>query len=192
MYDPKDYEPCGEALKINSDIRIRHNKCSVPAPYKNWGKLDGKYQLEKSVGLNGGIDTYKYVRLVVVKNKMGGMPEGSKINQRVWVSDGDGVARGLDPVFDLWQYFLLTGQLKGNSLKSFKLNLKKSLKDNPLNGKEMSLRELKIFVIGELEVMKKAAKKLGVDCNPNILKAAKEQLASGEGYQLLNEASNGE
>lgn len=175
-----EYEPCGEALKLNSDVRLKHRRMAPPQAYKNYGTKEGQDMVEPS-WQGGGPDVYGYIKITVQKNKVGGAPKGTEIFQRIWVSDFEGVAHGLDPVFDVWQYLMLTGQLSGN-LKAFTINAKFK---TSANGKKMSLLELKTLMLGDKASKKKVAKKLKIEGNPRIAENCWKQLREGDGYKLF-------
>jgi hypothetical protein len=176
-----EYEPCGEALKLNSDCRIKHASLQPPDQFKVIGERDGINMIEKDP-LSGGTDTYKYIKLTTVKNKVGGAPAGSQFWQRVWVADNEGEAHGLDPVFDCWQYLVMTGQAEGN-IKKFTMNLrwdKKLGKKTPI-----SIVDLKVLLYGEKDDKQKLVKKLGGDKNPKILENCWAQVKDGSAYSMF-------
>ena len=107
-YGPKSYEPCGEALKYFSDVRIRLRAESVPH-----SRTD-RFEKESSV-LMDGEDTYRYIHLLGAKNKLG--TPNLEAHQRIWVADPDGEGRGFCPVWDTYSYLKDTGQLSGTRRK---------------------------------------------------------------------------
>ena len=146
-----EYEPGGEALKFFSDVRLRvfpRALSSVPG-----AKGKGQIEEEPSIAESGGKDTYRYIHVRAHKNKLS-VPnlEGWL---RLWITDGDGEARGFDPVWDTYQYLASTGQVSGKR-SALKLNL--NGKESPK--KALSWLEFKALIIGtrsqKLEVFKKA------------------------------------
>jgi hypothetical protein len=111
--DPR-YEPGGDALKFYSGLRnwVEPRNC----PYGESKNVE----TEPSV-FGPGMDTYHYKLIKNTKNK-----NGSPLLQgwvRFWVSDPQGVGRGIDPVFDTYAYLEYTGRLIGaaTSRKAFKV-----------------------------------------------------------------------
>ncbi|QZE60156.1 hypothetical protein pEaSNUABM35_00239 [Erwinia phage pEa_SNUABM_35] len=102
----------------NSDVRVRLASRAVP---EGWPKLKDAPGIvgEKSVTVEGGTDRYRFIAAKTIKNKMGGIPN-QQTWLRLWEADGNGEARGFDPVFDTWHYLKTLGLVNGTR-KSFKL-----------------------------------------------------------------------
>ena len=102
----------------NSDVRIRLASRAVP---QGWPTLKDERGIvgEKSVTVEGGIDRYRFIAAKTIKNKMGGIPNQSTW-MRLWEADGNGEARGFDPVFDTWHYLKTLGLIVGMR-KKFKI-----------------------------------------------------------------------
>ncbi|QYW05601.1 hypothetical protein pEaSNUABM25_00245 [Erwinia phage pEa_SNUABM_25] len=102
----------------NSDVRVRLASRAVP---EGWPKLKDAPGVvgEKSVSVEGGTDRYRFIAAKTIKNKMGGIPN-QQTWLRLWEADGNGEARGFDPVFDTWHYVKTLGLVNGTR-KSFKL-----------------------------------------------------------------------
>lgn len=183
MMGNPEYEPCGEALKLASNIRLLHKACAVPSAF-NWGEKGAKQHIsEKSFCTSeGGVDTMRYITIDVEKNKMGGAPKGTRIYQRIWASDFKGEAKGLDPSFDTWQYLILTGQAEG-TLKKFTIDMP----GNPLHKKTLDFGQLKALIVGDTDVKKKVAKKLKLDKNPKIRESCQAQVRDGSAYVMFGE-----
>ena len=110
MYGDPSYEPCGEAIKFNSDVRLRNTPRALSAvPYNPKGK--GQYEEEESVTVEGGKDQYRYIHSKAIKNKLSVPNRETWL--RLWVQDGNLEARGFDPVWDVFYIMHLTGQLSG-------------------------------------------------------------------------------
>jgi RecA/RadA recombinase len=161
MFGPKENEPGGTALKFNSDVRIRNT--SRGSGYPLWAKdFNKKFEeVEKSVEVDGGIDRYRYIHTKAIKNKL--WTPGRENWIRIWIEDGKGVARGLDPFFDTMYYLKLTGQLIGKGRNPSKtgsggltLNLEGLGK-----GKAIKWAEYKKWILGDKETMKEMSKKAG-------------------------------
>jgi RecA/RadA recombinase len=151
-YGNPEYEPCGEAPKFYSDVRLRMQpRVLNSAP----GVTDkGMIVEEKSVGKSGGVDKYRMIHVRAHKNKLS-VPnlEGWL---RLWIEDGDGKARGFDPVWDTWRYLADTGQCAGKR-NSIKLIIKgKEAK------KAISWLEFKMLIVGSKEQQKKIFEYLGI------------------------------
>ncbi len=123
MFGNPEYEPCGEALKFFSDVRIK----STPRSTGPSGFVVNKGIVEEPSVTGRGKDTYRFLRLKTTKNKLGGMPQ-QECWARIWISDGTGTARGLDPAFDTFEYLSLLGMVSGNK------NNYKFSEDCPLHG----------------------------------------------------------
>lgn len=95
----------------NSDVRIRLASRAVPA---GWPTLKDERGIvgEKSVTVEGGVDRYRFIAAKTIKNKMGGIPN-QQTWMRLWEADGNGEARGFDPVFDTWHYLKTLGLISG-------------------------------------------------------------------------------
>lgn len=107
MGDPR-YEPGGNAIKYFSDVRIWNTPralSSVPFNPK------GKGQIEKEESIDGGEDTYRYVHLKAIKNKLA--TPGGETWARIWVSDSSGQAHGFCPVWDAFYTMAQCGMLSG-------------------------------------------------------------------------------
>lgn len=176
MFGPKEDEKGGNALKQFSDIRVRQTSRSLSAaPFK--AVADKKFnEAERSVEFEGRNDTYRYVHLKTVKNKIATPDRETFI--RIWVRDGQGVARGIDPVFDTIYYLKQTGQLSGQR-KAFKLNLEGLGKSKSA----LSWDELKTWVLGDRDAMTKISKKAGFS-PMNLRSFCFKQISKGVGDEL--------
>lgn len=102
-YGNPEYEPAGEALKFFSDVRVKTKTIAVPV---------GTGVIEEEECWDGdGIDRYRYVNLSVPKNKV--FSPFRQSNIRFWFEEKGGPGRGIDPVFDCFQYLEETGQVSG-------------------------------------------------------------------------------
>ncbi len=96
-----EYEPGGQTVKYASSVRIHNAHLSVPH-----GK--GPIEEEPSVLVEGN-DQYKYIRVRVTKNKSA-TSSGLESWQRIWAADPEGSAFGFDPVWNIYDYLVMTGQ----------------------------------------------------------------------------------
>jgi RecA/RadA recombinase len=105
MYGPPLEEKCGNALKIYSDVRQKLQ--SVRPPH------GGKDMLEEEPSVAGeGVDTYRYVKISQIKNKLSAPHQVGYF--RIWVSDFEGNARGICPVQDTYMYMVNTGLIEAS------------------------------------------------------------------------------
>lgn len=169
-------EPCGQALKFNSDTRMRMAARALSgAPYNPKG--EGQIEKEMSVSEDGGEDVYRYICVKAVKNKLS-VP-GRETWLRLWTSDGNGEARGYDPAFDTFHYLYLTGQVSG----------KRSLMKLNLTGlgeatKALKWLEFKMLILGNAVQKKAILEKIGYPAKADIRKGCFKQIVSGKGEQM--------
>jgi len=97
-----EYEVGGQAPRFYSDIRLQCRSCSNPMPGKS-GQID-----EEPCWDGVGVDKYRYVKIATRKNKCFSPFRNSLM--RVWMEEKGDTGRGLDPVFDTFQYMVETGQ----------------------------------------------------------------------------------
>lgn len=159
MFGPKEDEKGGNALKQFSDVRLRQTSRSLSGPKAYFspkpGKKGGKptfNEIERSVEY-AGKDEYRYVHVKAVKNKLWTPDREGWI--RIWKEDGNGIARGIDPFFDVMAYLKDTGQVKGTraALKLDLLGLGKA--------KVLTWDQCKLWVLGSKEDMIKVSKAAG-------------------------------
>lgn len=114
-----------------------------------------------------------YKKIKNTKNKYG-VP-GLVAEMRVWVSDRNGNPRGFDPAYDVLQHLLNTKQVIRTS-KGLKFNLKDSAGKAAAgmlnNANPVKFDILKQLVLaettGRTDLLKKAAKALGINKNPKL------------------------
>jgi RecA/RadA recombinase len=166
IYGSPEYEPCGEALKLFSDARIRCASRSIP---------HGKGAIEEEPSATGeGIDTYRYVAWRTQKNKLGGIPN-SEAWGRIWVSNNEGQGCGFCPVFDVYEFLKMTGQISGSRNKLvLTIPQFKGLKA------KLSWMQFKVLVIGKKEQVEKVYKQIGYkDKYFNLRKECFKQFEKG-------------
>lgn len=182
MFGPKVSEKGGKALQQFSDVRLRQTSRAVSAaPFKAQEVCKTTFnELEKSVEYKGK-DAYRYVHIKAIKNKH--WVPNRECFFRIWVEDASGVARGLDPVFDVISYLKETGQLSGGkNRKAYKLNL------DGLGAAKSPVDWLTIkrWVLGDKDAMSEISKALGY--KPMSLRAfCFKQLEKGRGEELYVE-----
>lgn len=172
MHQNPEYEPGGEALKFFSDVRIKStSRGSAPYGFV----LDKGIMEENSVTVPEGKDIYRFIVLKTIKNKLGGIPN-REVWARVWITDGDGRARGFDPVFDTFEYLKQLGYVDGtrNNLKFHP--------DVPLHGaKKLSFEDFKILVLGTKKQITEVCERVGLKKAGNIRSWCANHCASGKG-----------
>lgn len=182
MFGPKVSEKGGKALQQFSDVRLRQTSRAVSAaPFKALETCKTTYnELEKSVEFKGK-DAYRYVHIKAIKNKH--WVPNRECFFRIWVEDAAGVARGLDPVFDVISYLRETGQLKGGvSRKGFKM----SLDGFGAAKAPISWTEMKLWILGDKDAMSEISKLMGY--KPMSLRAfCFKQMEKGRGEELYVE-----
>lgn len=171
MFGNPEYEPCGEAPKFFSDVRIRMASRSIPG---------GKGQIEEEPGINGGTDTYRYVHVRAHKNKLS-VP-GREGWLRIWVSNADGEACGYDPVYDSFWVLKETGLVSGtkNRISIAAFGLEKA--------KPMSWMQFKTLIIGSKQQMTSVFKSIGYTGKPFMLRSKiMAMVKSGKAEELFIE-----
>jgi RecA/RadA recombinase len=103
-----EYEMCGEAVKTLSDVRVKAKKAIPP---KGRGRPERKNYIEEEPSWDKtGIDRYNFAHLSVVKNKA--FSPNRECDVRVWFESNGEPGRGIDPVYDCYEYLRLTGQIQ--------------------------------------------------------------------------------
>jgi RecA/RadA recombinase len=152
MGDPR-YEPGGNALKFYSSVRMWNTPRALSGvPFHPKGK--GMYEPEKSVTVEGGSDMYRYIHVKAIKNKLSVPNRETWL--RLWVTDGDGLAQGFDPVWDTFYAMFLTGQVSG----------KRSAIQLDIHGigpakKLLTWEQFKLLVIGDKEQITSICERIG-------------------------------
>lgn len=167
-YGPTEREPCGNALKFNSDCRIRTAKTVVPH-----GK--GYIEEEQSITDSGSIDYYAYIRAKTIKNKLGGRPL-QEVILRTRIANSDGEPTGFCMTWDTYNYLKATGQISGQRDKI------KFGEGTPYAGTKVSWLEFKILVEGAKEQIKELCAALKV--KPKALRLWCEDQCNKKGGEL--------
>lgn len=163
----------------NSDVRLRfYPRALSAAPFHPKG--DGQFEVEPSVE-NDNKDKYRYIHVSAKKNKLSAPHREGWL--RLWVEDGNGEARGFDPVFDTVFYLKQTGQIHEGVGRKMTLNLDGFGQAN----RTISWGELKTLVLGTRAEKTEICKKIGY--KPlDIRKFAFKQMESGSGNELYIKA----
>lgn len=152
MFKDPNYEPGGEALKFLSDVRLRATPRALSGvPYNP----KGKGQIEKESSITGdGEDTYRYIHVKAIKNKLS-VPN-REVWLRIWVSDEDLNARGFCPVWDTFYALHITGQVSGKRT-SMLLDVHGLGKAK----RNIGWDEFKLLIMGDKEQKAAVCKRLG-------------------------------
>lgn len=167
----------------NSDVRCKFTPRASGQPLwpKNFDKDTG-WEIEKSVETENGRDSYRYIHVKTVKNKLS---TPNRIGWlRIWASDASGEGRGYDPVFDTAYYLYLTGQLVGRGRRSMKLLLNKAAVQPSI-----TWEQIKLWVLGTTAQKKEICKALGFTKSFDLRKLCFHQLRTGVGEKLYVEHS---
>ena len=187
---PTEREPGGNALRMYSDVRLRmaHGK---------HGNADGYEEHEDSID-GKGKDTYRFIRIRTVKNKYGTPRIENWL--RLWENDREGDCQGIDPVWDVWNYLKLTGQVistAGNSKREVagwkgRHEVVMYPSDPEVAEGEMyalpkmAWVDFKQLVLLRGDALKAHCKKLGITKNPRLRQRCQRQISSGQGLELFH------
>lgn len=185
-----EYEPCGEALKLFSDVRLKHASRAISsAPYITAAMLakakkNGGIETEKSVQ-HKGEDSYRYINVRAHKNKLSRPYLEAWL--RLWITNPKGEAQGFDPVFDTYAYMKQTGQMLGKRDK-MKISLVHG-KGRLEATKFMDWHEFKTLILGTKAEIKEICTEIGL--KPMFIRDfCFKQMASGLGIDLFNTANS--
>jgi len=108
MYGKSEYEPCGEAVRTGSDCRLKVKK-TIPTGGR--GRKENRSYIEEEPSWdNIGVDRYNFANYYVVKNKS--FAPFRDANVRMWFEESGMPGRGIDPVYDVYEYLRLTNQIE--------------------------------------------------------------------------------
>jgi RecA/RadA recombinase len=173
-----EYEPGGQAVRFFSDVRLKHQARAISAVPGAKQADKSPHEVEDSVEFEDGQDTYRYVSVKGEKNKLSQPYLAGFI--RLWIRDGEGNARGYDPVFDTFSYLKATGQLEEGTNHRKKFTLK--FKDNEAE-KHMDWPDFKRMILGDKDEIRKICKRIGMrPCF--IRKLCFKQMKSKEGVDM--------
>jgi len=168
MYGPTEREPCGNALKFFSDVRMRTAKTVIPH-----GK--GYIEEEQSIKDEGAVDYYAYIKVKTIKNKLGGRPL-QEVILRTRIGDADGEPTGFCMTWDAWNYLRATGQISGQRDKIL------FGEGTPYAGKKFSWLEFKVLIEGTKSQIKDLCADKGV--KPKALRLWLEDQCNKKGGEL--------
>lgn len=179
MCGSPEYEPCGEALKLFSDCRMKFTSRALSAIPSAKGK--GQIEEEPSVTYKKGVDNYRYIHVRAHKNKLS--RPYLECFLRLWITDAKGNAQGFDPVFDTYEYLRVTGQLQGSRTKGFILKFSGNEATKPLKW-----LDFKRLILGDRSTIKQICSSIGM--KPVILRdKCFAQIAAGKGIDMFNDHS---
>ena len=156
MFGSPDYEPCGDAAKYYSSLRINYSACATSTVDKSFFKTngtdgEGKGQVDVEKSWDGqGIDRYRYAKIKTVKNKQFSPYQETFIRFRYEKAGQQG--DGIDPTFDVYAYLFQTGQCSKKSGKGLSISLFGCDQDEPFP------RKLAAY-LGDLSKLKKNLEK---------------------------------
>lgn len=181
MYGPSEDEVGGKAIKRNSDVRLRLTSRAVKAA-PLWPKPDAKKKnFESEPSWDGkGIDYYEYKHVRFAKNKLGGWADEGWL--RIWKKDSQGVAHGIDPVFDTLSYLRQTGQLLGKGREKLELKIEGWTKPKSINW-----QTLKAWVLGDKDTKISICKKLKLEKPIDLRRVTFRQIEDGTAETLLKQ-----
>lgn len=183
-----EVEPGGIAPKQFSDIRLKCTSCANPFPGKSG-------QIEEEPCWDGiGIDKYRYVKINTIKNKCFSPFRNSLM--RIWTEEKGDSGRGLDPVFDTFQYLEETGQATRERAGYYKITMPgpwankkwrwKEFKELILNPDKVEVYnkyKLNIPEIGKVDENNKETQK-AVSEALDIRRKCQQQIKSDEAFKL--------
>lgn len=182
QFGSPEYEPCGEALKLYSDVRMKWSARALSSVSKDIGEvvkgIKGQIEEEPSISHKHGVDSYRYIHVRGHKNKLSRPYLETWL--RLWITDAKNEAQGFDQVFDTWMYLRATGQLVG---KRSKMILK--FKGNEASH-AIGWMDFKRMILGDRATIKLVCAKAGM--KPCDLRAkCFAQMASGVGLDMFNQ-----
>lgn len=164
----------GGIVSHNSDVRLRFFPRALSGVPFN---PKGENNLEREPSVTGdGEDVYRYIHVSAVKNKLS-IP-GRQTWLRIWISDGEGLARGYCPVWDSFYYLSQTGQVSGKR-SSMKLNVS-GLGEAT---KSLTWMQFKTLILGTKEERAAICARIGYKA-VDLRKGLFNQLKKGVGEQL--------
>jgi RecA/RadA recombinase len=179
------YETGGNVLKFTSDSRSMWTSCVPREGFPRW-KDNGGLCMEDSVEFEGGMDLYAFKSVKNVKNKIG--PPFRKCYTRVWIKDGGNEPRGIDPVYDTFQFLDTLGAIEGftpstiSGDKEFHICLK------PVESVKWTWSMFKAMIIGQYDHdrrMLKIANDMGAPARFDLRGYCRKLLASGKSEDML-------
>ena len=193
MFGNPEYEPNGEAVKFISSVRFQMKSRAIPH-----GK--GKVEEEASVLMEGN-DNYQYICIKTEKNKQY-TSVGLESWQRVWKSDPEGNAFGFDPVWNVYDYLILTGQATrfGTGKKrTIDLNILDEKGEKSVYEGTLDWWDFKALMLYDKADRKALAQELGMTpkqykglfAPAALFNHCRKQILNGAGVRLAYQVKNG-
>lgn len=172
VHNSPEYEPAGEAVKFFSDCRLKF----TPRALSAIPGAKGKGYIEEEDSIEGsGVDTYRYIHVRAIKNKLSTPNIEGWL--RLWITNADGEGCGFDPVYDTYWYLTQTGQVTG------KRNCMKIALEGRAVSKSLSWMDFKTMVLGTTKEIRAVCESAGM--KPLRIRAfCTKQLSSGEGLDM--------
>jgi len=166
-----EYEPGGIAVKQFADMRMKMRQIALSTANKRTIRtIVGKGTSHEEPCADGnGIDKYTYSSFVTIKNKAFSPFREAMI--RFWYEERGEPGRGIDPVFDVFQYLELTGQIYRPSKKSSWYHFTDDFPDERWAGKKFQWQSFKLDVLDNLD-------------KDGLYSVCRKQLDSEEGFRL--------
>lgn len=194
VHNSPEYEPNGEAVKFISSVRIKNTARAIP---------HGKGQLEQEASvLLDGDDEYQYICMRPTKNKQYNST-GLESWQRVWKSDPQGTAHGFDPVWNIYDYLLLTGQATrfgSGTKRKIDLYIKDVSGEKVVyEAEDLDWWDFKALILLRGKERVSYAKELGMDsktyknffADGALFNHCRNQILEGSGIRMAFELKNG-
>lgn len=168
-YGSPQYEMCGNAPKQYSDLRVKiYNKSGEPGE-KMW---KGPMATEDCWDGNG-TDRYRWSVFTTLKNKVFSGFRGART--RFWFEHQGAPMGGVDPVYDVFEYLCMTGQIHVGRASKGKIPYHILVNGSPFKEKLLNWDGLKDMVLNPAH-----------KANPSqhITFLCRQQLETGEGFKL--------
>jgi RecA/RadA recombinase len=153
-YGPPKKQAAGNAVRFYSDVRFQNTARALSAISDARPSKDSPYEVENSVEYEGK-DYYRYIDVRGEKNKFS--QPNLRCWLRLWVEDGNGNARGFDPVWDTYEYLRATGQMIGSRKKKLQMKLEGNEARKPIEWEDF-----KTLILGEKKEIAAICKKIGM------------------------------
>jgi RecA/RadA recombinase len=153
-YGPPKKQAAGNAVRYYSDVRFQNTARALSAIADARPTKDSPYEVEGSVEYEGK-DYYRYIDVRGEKNKYS--QPNLRCWLRLWIEDGNGQARGFDPVWDTYEYLKQTGQMIGSRKKKLEMKLVGNEAKKPIEWEEF-----KRLILGEKKEIAEICKKIGM------------------------------
>lgn len=166
-----EYEPCGNAPKYYSDARIKMRPTVSPIG-------TSKSYVAEEPGFGGeGEDRYTFISVKTTKNKT--FSPNREAVLRLWFEENGKPGRGIDPVWDLFEYLRLTGQVRRGRRKVKSTKESCLIFDSNFYDDLLLWQEFKDMVLNPTEG------------NTDLVRKAREQIASKEAFDLYFQKLSG-